>query len=247
MYVYQLKEMNLIIDQGNTNVKFYVFNKDKINKFFLFPRNELNYSLIKNLDVQNIIYSTVSDEDKNLINCFKNKKFIFFDYEKLKLPIVNKYKSASLGKDRLANAIAANYLYRSQNILIVDFGTAITYDFVNKKNEFIGGNISPGVRTRLKSLNLFTADLPLIEPQNTDFLLADNTNDAILGGVMNGILFEIQQYINILTSKYINLNIIFTGGDANLFAKKIKNTIFAEPNLVAIGLNILLNHNLNNN
>jgi len=238
--------MNLIVDHGNTNIKFYLFNNDKINNFFLFSINEINYSLINNLDYENIIYSSVSNFDKKLVNLFSDKNLIIFDYDNLKIPIVNKYKTKTLGKDRLANAIAANSIYFAQNVLIVDFGTAITYDLVTENNEYIGGNISPGVRTRFKALNTFTSNLPLIEPKETDILLADNTNDAILCGVMRGIEFEVQQYIDILDTKYKKLKIIFTGGDANLFVKKIKNTIFAEPNLVAIGLNVLLNHNLKN-
>jgi len=159
------------------------------------------------------------------------------------LPITNRYKSETIGLDRLAGAVGANYYFKNKNILLIDIGSAITYDIISSENEFLGGNISPGLNLRFKSLNLFTKNLPLMKYQEDDNLFADNTQQAVILGVQNGILYEIESYINIFSKKFDDLKIIFTGGDTNLFVKKIKNTIFAKPNLVAEGLNIILNYN----
>lgn len=241
MFVILLK-MNLIIDQGNTNLKIYFFNKNIIKEKFLFPIEKLDLSFILMDKIDNVLYSSVSGIDDYILNFFNTKSFIIFD-SSTNLPINNKYETKTIGLDRLANVTAASIIYPNSNVLAIDIGSAITYDFITSKKEFIGGNIAPGVRLRYKALNEHTKNLPLLEPQNVDFLLGKNTNNAILAGVQNGILFEIEGYIERLSKDYDNFKIILTGGDADFFAKKIKYSIFAEPNLVAIGLNEILNYN----
>ncbi len=236
--------MNLIIDQGNSFIKFYLFDFDKITKFFVYPTNKVDYFFLEKLEPENILYSTVYQIDKKIIKIFGQKNFILFDFEKLKLPVVNNYKSKTLGKDRLAAIIGAKSIFPKNNVLSIDMGTAITFDFATKTGVYLGGNISPGMNMRFKALNTFTANLPLVKPKDKNILLADNTDDAILAGVINGIVFEIETYIEKLEEKYSDMKVFLTGGDANLFVKKIKKTIFAKQNLVAIGLNEVLKLNV---
>ena len=128
-------------------------------------------------------------------------------------------------------------------LLIVDFGTAITIDQVSADGVFRGGNISPGVQMRFRALHDYTAALPLCESCEDQTLLGRSTVEAIRQGVMNGIAFEIEGYIARLFPEIDALSIIFTGGDAKFFVKRIKNTIFAHCDLVFLGLNRILEYN----
>ena len=160
------------------------------------------------------------------------------------LPIENLYETPeTLGKDRIAAAVGANELFPDQNLLIIDAGTAITYDLVSEKNQFIGGNISPGLEMRFKALNHFTGKLPLVNYSDDFETVGRNTIDAIRAGVQNGILFEIAQTIDLFNRNYQNLHIIMTGGDSYFFDKKLNYSIFVNFNLTLIGLNRILEHN----
>ena len=149
----------------------------------------------------------------------------------------------TLGRDRIAVAVGANFLCSNRNVLIIDAGTAITYEFVDENNVYQGGSISPGLGTRLKSLHEFTKQLPLVEPKDIDILYGKDTETAILTGVVNGVTFEIEGYINQFKEKYDNLFVFLTGGTAFFFERKLKSIIFASPNLLLIGLNRILNYN----
>ena len=234
--------MNIIIDQGNTNVKFYFFSNNRIEKKYLFSIKKIDLSFILNNEVESVIYSTVSGVDEKVLDFFIDKKLVIFK-NTTSLPIINKYKSKTIGLDRLAAVVGATEIFPNTNILSVDVGSAVTYDFINDKNEFLGGNISPGLRLRYNSLNDYTKNLPLLKPEKNNYFLGKTTRQAIIAGVQNGLLFEIEMYIAKLSEKYKDLKIILTGGDLNLFAEKIKYSIFAEPNLVAIGLNKILHFN----
>jgi len=183
--------------------------------------------------------------DSKHVDYLKDKvnNFIYLN-KKTKLPIINLYESPdTLGKDRLAAIIGANNIFKNQDVLVIDAGTAITFDFINKNNEYIGGNISPGLEMRYKSLNLFTSKLPLIKKDEKFNLIGKNTKEAIISGVQNGLVFEIDSYINIFKEKFNNIKIILTGGDSFFFEHKLKNCIFAEVFLIAIGLNKILIYN----
>ena len=148
-----------------------------------------------------------------------------------------------MGKDRLAAVAGAIGLYPNTNLLVIDAGTAITYELINSKHEFLGGNISPGMTIRYKALNEFTSKLPLLSASDETPLIGQSTKEAIQAGVQNGVLFEIQGLINELSSQYPSIKTIITGGDAEFFARKLKNPIFVHPNLVLIGLNRILEYN----
>ncbi len=139
--------------------------------------------------------------------------------------------------------MGANYLYPGKNVLVVDAGTAITYDFIDENGEYAGGNISPGIEMRFKALNRFTGRLPLVRQKNPDKLVGQTTEEAILAGVMQGVVFEVEGTIRAFKENYKNLIVIITGGDAIFFDNKLKNYFFVHFNLIAIGLNRILEYN----
>ena len=160
------------------------------------------------------------------------------------LPIENFYQTKeTLGKDRIAAAVGAFDLYPNQNVLIIDAGTAITYDIVNANHQYLGGNISPGLSMRFKALHQFTGELPLIEQAEFTKLYGKATREAILAGVQHGVVFEVEKAIETFKEFYDNLKVIITGGDSNFFDKKLKNSFFVHFNLIATGLNRILQHN----
>ncbi len=126
---------------------------------------------------------------------------------------------------------------QKKNILVIDAGTCITYDFIDKTKKYLGGSISPGISMRLKALNNFTDKLPLVERKDWNGLIGKSTEEAILAGVYNGILHEMDGIIDEYNKEYKQLITIITGGDSNFFGSKLKNEIFAVSNLIHIGLN----------
>ncbi len=240
--------MNLIIDIGNTFIKVFLFEKRKIS----FTQKISSTHILKIFDLindfqktENIIVSSVVKlpEEFNQKAGKYTQKIIYLD-KNTRLPILNHYKSkASLGKDRIAAAVGANTIFPNTNVLVIDAGTALTIDFVSDNNEYMGGNISPGMQMRFKALKTFTSKLPLLDKSEEFYLTANNTNDAIISGVQNGIIFEMDSYINEYKKKYTDLKVILTGGDSFFFEYKLKNRIFAKPFLTAVGLNRILEYN----
>jgi type III pantothenate kinase len=160
------------------------------------------------------------------------------------LPIENRYLTKeTLGKDRIAAVVGAYDLYPNQNLLVIDAGTAITYDFINEKGQYLGGNISPGIEMRFKALNYYTGKLPRVQPKEWNKLYGSTTEEAILGGVLNGVVFEVDKTIESFKEFYKNLKVIITGGDAEFFDNKLKNSFFVNFNLLALGLNRILEYN----
>jgi type III pantothenate kinase len=171
------------------------------------------------------------------------EKFIELD-ENTPLPVKNLYKTpGTLGKDRIAAAVGAFDLYPETSLLIIDAGTAITYDIVNASGEFLGGNISPGIEMRFQALHTFTGKLPLVKRQPFDRLFGTTTEEAIVAGVQNGVIFEVDKAIDTFKDFYKNLKVIITGGNAEFFERKLKNSFFVNFNLIALGLNRILEHN----
>ena len=221
---------------------------------FNVPMDHLTVAHVKMLkdehpQLKKAILSSVKPIDEELIS-FLNTNFDSFIElnENTPIPIENLYETPeTLGKDRLAAAIGANELFPDQNLLVIDAGSAITYDHVSEKNQFLGGNISPGLEMRFKALNHFTGKLPLIGYSDEFQSIGRNTTDAIRAGVQNGILFEIEQTIDLFNRNYQNLQIVMTGGDSYFFDKKLNYSIFVHFNLTLIGLNRILEHNAKKN
>ena len=239
--------MNLVIDIGNTRTKFSVMNRGEV--LITVPVDELkpeHIGLLKHEypDLKKAILCSVKDYSIALKTELKRfEKFIELD-ENTPLPVNNLYKTpGTLGKDRIAAAVGAFDLYPDSNLLIIDAGTAITYDIVNASGEFLGGNISPGIGMRFKALHAFTDKLPQLKQQPFDRLFGTTTEEAILAGVQNGVIFEVDRAIDTFKEFYRNLKVIITGGNAEFFERKLKNSFFVNFNLIALGLNRILEHN----
>ena len=242
---------NLVIDIGNSRTKIALFNQHDL--MFNVPIDHLTASHVKMLRHEHVqltgaILSSVKPYDEELKQVLIKEFDHFIELDHLTpLPIENLYQTPeTLGKDRLAAAVGANELFPNQNILVIDAGTAITYDLISEKNQYLGGNISPGLEMRFKALNHFTGKLPLVAYRDDFEPLGRNTTDAIRAGVQSGILYEMAQNIDFFNRNYQNLHIIMTGGDSNFFDKKLNYSIFVHFNLTLIGLNRILEHNAKN-
>lgn len=241
--------MNLIIDKGNSFTKIFVFDKDNLihnHQLKNLTISSFKKCLKKFPGIKYCIVSSVSDIKKEILLHIEQhfSKVVILD-ENTRLPIKNDYHTPkTLGKDRIAAAVGAYNIFPNTNVLVVDAGTAITFDFINSDGVYKGGNISPGMTMRYNALHKFTARLPLLEATELDILIGKNTHEAIIAGVQNGIIFEIDAYIKKLLEQYHDLKVILTGGDTFFFAHKLKNPIFAKPFLVALGLNRILIDNV---
>lgn len=241
-----MKYMKLIIDIGNSLQKAAIFNGESLTEAFFY--NTITVKELQNIflkyNIKSTILSSVVNFSEEIKLFIKNNSAFLELNHKTPLPIVNKYFTPQkLGKDRLAAAVASQIFYKGKNSLVIDVGTAIKYDFVNYKGEYLGGAISPGVDIRFKALHNYTAKLPLVSYQNFGLITGKNTKDCLLSGVINGITFEIDGFIDSYIEKYKELNIILSGGDYNYFEKRLKNAIFAVPNIVLLGLNKILDYN----
>ncbi|MDR1729968.1 MAG: type III pantothenate kinase [Prevotellaceae bacterium] len=237
--------MNLIIDQGNSFTKIGIFLDKELIFTDIFKQLEVENleSLFGTYPVSAVILSSVVNPEKSVIEYLrkKTKKFILLD-EHTPLPIENLYKTPeTLGKDRIAACVGAHFFKPNADLLVIDAGTAVTYDVVNAQNQYIGGNISPGLEMRRKALHTFTQKLPLIEMKDAVPMLGATTEEAILAGIVNGLTYEMEGYISALSAAYPGLSVFLTGGDAFYFEKKIKSSTFASQNLLLVGLNRILN------
>ncbi len=241
--------MNLIIDQGNTLCKIACIEPNgniAFSSVFKSLSSEIIQVLFKNYKPENGILSSVKVFDPHLKVLLKAQLRTFVELgPDTPLPIKNGYATPeTLGFDRLAAAVGAWSQQPGKPLFVIDMGTAVTYDIVLSDGTYMGGNIAPGVQTRLKSLHHYTGKLPLVEPNNVFDLLGNSTETAIRSGVMQGILFEINGYIEALTLQYPGLFAFLTGGDLIYFDGKLKNGIFVDENLVLTGLNRILHHNV---
>jgi type III pantothenate kinase len=239
--------LNLIVDIGNTLVKLAVFDRGEIVAQHCVER--LHPSMLGELLAawpvrQAVVASTRGEVDEIAELLRPQVEYLLEFSSQTPVPIGNAYLTPdTLGRDRLAAAVGATVLYPGRNVLIVDFGTAVTVDLVTSDGVFRGGCISPGMKTRFRSLHDYTAKLPLCTATGDEALSGLTTGQAIELGVMNGITFEIEGYMARMREKIDDLCVIFTGGDAKFFVKRIKNTIFANCNLVFCGLNRILEYN----
>ncbi len=239
--------MNLVIDVGNTQTKLAVFDS-KRNLVIKKVVKKLSLAMLKKIcgeyAITASIFSSVTGNDLSIIGFLKKQQHFILFTHKTAVPLKNRYLTPkTLGRDRLANAVGAARLFPGKNCLVVDAGTCIKFDFVNAANEYLGGAISPGIQMRYRSLHAFTAQLPLIKPQPHVKLTGNTTASAIVSGVQNGVLSEIEHVIFQYKKQYKQLKIVVTGGDSGLFVNQIKSHIFAAPDLTLIGLNQILENN----
>ncbi len=243
--------MNLVIDIGNTRAKLCLYRADTMVQKLETQSHQSAIeqsisALMPQYKIEACILSSVGMDARPLADWLISQglQAICLGPD-TPLPISNSYSTPrTLGADRLAAAVGASVLYPGADALIIDAGTAITYDYLRNGCEYVGGNIAPGIRLRLKSLNDYTSRLPLVEPADPDTDFGRSTSEAINNGVVMGVIAEIESYAERFKQKNVKHVIILTGGDAIFLYRKLKITIFAEPNLVTIGLNRILNYNV---
>lgn len=238
--------MNLTIDIGNTTTKIAIFDGLTMLLFKRIEGHNLSPlpHIAKSYGADHcIVCSTanITDEMKAKIESTGIDDIIYMSPE-TPVPITNKYKSPkTLGMDRLAAAIGAYYAGNGRHdLLVIDLGTAITYDLVTAKGEYLGGNISPGMAMRFKALHQYTAKLPLVKTKGPKPTIGVDTDTAIRSGVLLGIKYEIEGFIKSQIVKYPNLLIFLTGGNNIDFDDSIKKRTFADKYLVLKGLNRIL-------
>lgn len=240
--------MNLVIDIGNTCTKLVAFEDGEPIEEKRIENDEPQKikDFCKNFSFERGIYSSVIDLSRQYVDIIISFPFPMMELQLgvTDVPIINRYNTPhTLGSDRLAAVIGAKHLSPQSNILIIDIGTCVTYDFISANGEYLGGNISPGPTMRIKALNKFTARLPLIERSGKTPDIGISTETAIRSGIMNGIRYEIEGYISKFSVKYPGLFIYLTGGvDINLHIPE-KMRIFANKFIVPIGLNRILEYN----
>lgn len=240
--------MNLVIDQGNTVTKVAIFEADALIETFLYEVFDVNIcsSLLANYPIRKCLFCSVVDMSPEILAHLNNNlpDFMFIDENTL-LPIRNKYKTPkTLGKDRLAGVVGANEIFPGKNVLIVDIGTAITYEFIDSLSTYYGGNISPGITMRFKALDKFTGKLPLIDRYGDLPEMGYDTETAIRAGVIHGVVHEIRSYIESFSTKYPDIEVVLTGGHAKYIESQLEKSIFVDINLVLKGLNRILNYNV---
>lgn len=237
-----MKKTFLVVDIGNTNLKAAYFIDYELHNT-LKNIEELS-DFTQNSSIDFSIISSVGDEKltKKVAELLPNA---LFASSSIRIPITILYKTPnSLGMDRLANAIAARYLHPKSNVLVIDIGTCLKFDFIDANGSYIGGSISPGIRLRFQSLHDYTEKLPLIEKWQKNALIGSTTNESIISGVINGMESEIFHLIQRYQKEYTDLFIILTGGDAKIFDLARKNDIFAHENLTLLGLKLMLEANV---
>jgi type III pantothenate kinase len=237
--------LKLVIDIGNTRTKLALFKGKDV-----FAISNINVCSLKNIHkfvannkISATIISSVKEINTEILSILDSYKGLILS-ENLPIPIKNYYKTPNtLGQDRIAAVVGAHSLYPKEDIIVFDAGTCLTIDFLSKKGEYIGGRISPGIEIRYKALHTFTDKLPLVKKENTIPVIGNDTVSSILSGVQQGILAEIRLIISEYRLRKPETIAVITGGDAFFFEKELKSSIFANLNLVMIGLNEILDFN----
>ena len=245
--------MNLCIDQGNSRTKVALMTDEgkMINHFIYKQFSSSDVERLLDLyDITDAIISSVVNIEAAVVNTLhrRSQHFVLFDHN-TPVPIINCYDTPqTLGQDRLAAAVGAKSLCPNENLLIIDAGSAITYDFVSDKGEYMGGNIAPGLKMRFTMLQRMTKKLPLVEVEENELipLFGKNTRDAIAAGVIRGVAYEVKGYMRTLGEKVPHFRTFLTGGNAPFILNNVrtsrteKREIRYEKNLVLTGLNTIL-------
>ncbi|MCK9413794.1 MAG: type III pantothenate kinase [Prolixibacteraceae bacterium] len=243
--------MNLVVDIGNSRTKLAIFlKKELIDSWTV---DELKIGRLEEIkknypDLRRAILSSVSTTDPEVISYLKSGFSYFLELNYLTpVPINNQYKSPqTLGLDRLAAAIGARELFPGKDLLVIDAGTAVTLDLIESNGTFLGGNISPGLQSRFRALHEFTRNLPLIAEKGEYLEIGQTSEEAIRSGVINGMVFEMDGSIDLFRKKRPGLQPLLTGGDALFFERRLKNAIFVKFEITLIGLNRILEYNVEN-
>jgi len=234
-----LASTTICFDFGNTRLKAAVFVDSALEEVVALQNDSIDavHALMDRVQPQKTILSSVINHDAQIEALLSAKS----DFHKLnhlsKLPFTTPVgKPETIGADRLALAAAAVYFYPEKNNLVIGLGTCVTYNFINKFHEFIGGAISPGLEMRLRSLNQYTTKLPLLKPDWNVSIIGYDTNTNILSGVVIGMAKEIDGFVQAYEEKFGNFNALLTGGDTGILGSHLKKKIFADPELIFKGL-----------
>ncbi|MCD0464013.1 type III pantothenate kinase [Flavobacterium sp. ENC] len=243
--------MILTVDVGNTRIKAAVFEGSTVVENFVFEKNELEKKIKKILkkfqNCSDLVVASVGNIEKQSFLAFEKELNIHFLTHEDIFPFTNQYSTPkTLGIDRMVLAAGATLQFPKQNRLVIDAGTCITYDFIDEKDNYLGGAISPGLRLRYEALHNFTARLPLLTLEVPEHYIGNSTKEAIHSGVVNGFVYEIDGFIDEYRANFSNFIIILTGGDADFLAKRLKNTIFANSNFLLESLNQTFQYKIDN-
>jgi type III pantothenate kinase len=244
-------KMLLAVDVGNTKIKAAVFEGNAFVEKIIFDKNDTAKSIEKifkeNPGIAFSILSNVGNTNSELIALLERHSHLTSVSHHSAFPFFNKYATpATLGIDRMVLASGAVLQFPAVNRLVIDAGTCITYDFIDRENNYLGGAISPGLRLRYESLHNFTAKLPLLSHELPENYIGNSTNSSIHSGVVNGMIHEIDGFVRQYSEQYQELTIILTGGDADFLAKRLKNTIFANSNFLLESLSNLHTYTIKN-
>lgn len=231
--------VSLCFDFGNTRKKVAVFNNDQLSKVLVLEddASATIESLVNTYKPKKTILSSVINHNTEIEKILgEHSKFHVLNYKTV-LPVTTPVgKPETIGADRLALAAGGIHFYPGKHLLIVGLGTCITLNFVNKYKELIGGSISPGLKMRLKALQYYTAKLPLITPKADLPLIGYDTETNILSGVILGMAYELDGFVDAYTARYDNLTVLISGGDTGYMVSHMKNNVIADPDLLFKGL-----------
>ena len=243
--------MILAVDVGNTRIKAAVFEGDMLFETFVFKKIALEKNIQNILEkykkTSHLVVASVSDVEKQAFISFEKTVKIHFVSHKDAFPFNNCYETPkTLGIDRMVLAAGATLQYPNQNRLVIDAGTCVTFDFIDENDNYLGGAISPGLRLRYEAMHNFTAKLPLLTLENPKHFIGKSTSESIHSGVVNGLVYEIDGFIEDFKAQYSKFIIILTGGDTEFLAKRLKNTIFANSNFLLESLNQTFQYKIKN-
>lgn len=227
-----MSHTTLCFDFGNTRRKCAIFEGDSLQELLVLENDhdDTIQQLIQKYRPSKSILSSVINHNPGIEPLLAaTTRFHKLDHQS-RLPITTPVgKPQDIGADRLAMVVAAVHLFPGKNNLVIGLGTAITYNFVNKYKEFVGGSISPGMEMRFKSLHYYTARLPLVEKDWNLSLIGYDTRTNILSGVILGMAKEIDGIIEYYDEKYSNFNVILTGGDTPFFCLSSEKQDICRP------------------
>lgn len=225
-----------VFDDGKLQTKVTSEKKDFLNA--------LQDIINEYIGLKRCIVSSVGSFSEEELGVLKQNLPLLVLSHQLKLPFSNEYATpTTLGVDRIALVSAAASQYPNENVLVIDAGSCITYDFLSSENKYLGGAIAPGMEMRYKAMHHFTANLPLLNAEVPENLIGDSTNNSMHIGVFQGVISEIEGFIDRYIENFSHLTVILTGGDAHFLRDSIKNDIFANSNFLLEGLNYILEIN----
>ncbi len=238
--------MNLVIDSGNTRIKFALFDNDRIVDSGVADSKCFFEELFSFFPIDNVLISNVG-KDFDILDIVPEDVRVLELSSELPLPVKIDYETPeTLGPDRIAAAVGATAVFPRQNCLVIDVGTCITVDFIDSNSVYHGGAILPGLAMKFNALHTFTEKLPLLKVANAGFqpqLIGKSTAQSILSGVVNGTVLELDGFVNRYRVRFDGLKVLITGGDSDFLEKQLGFDHVQDAELAIAGLNEILKYN----